>query len=74
MAKDKFPGFDGFSMYFYQECWDIIKEDLMKVFVEFFERCTINKEVNATFIVLYPKKEGSSDLFDFCPISMVGSL
>ena len=32
MAKNKAPGPDGFSMGFYQECWEVIKGDLMKVF------------------------------------------
>ncbi|XP_042952272.1 uncharacterized protein LOC122289359 [Carya illinoinensis] len=35
MNKDKAPGFDGFSMAFFYACWDIVKEDLMKVFIEF---------------------------------------
>lgn len=32
MDEAKAPGPDGFSMLFYQECWESIKEDLMKVF------------------------------------------
>lgn len=43
----------------------------MKVFVEFHERGTINKWVNATFTVNIPKKEGATNLYDFCPISLV---
>jgi len=33
---DKAPGSDGFSMAFFQSCWDAIK-DVMKVFLEFHE-------------------------------------
>lgn len=51
--KDKSLGPDGFSSLFYQECWEIVKEDLMEVFKEFYERGTINKSANATFIVLF---------------------
>lgn len=36
----------------------------MKVFDEFYERGTLSKEMNATFIVLVPKKE-TRDFTDF---------
>jgi hypothetical protein len=32
---DKAPGPDGFTMAFFQKCWDILKNDLMAVFAEF---------------------------------------
>lgn len=34
MVKDKASGIDGFSMGFFKTCWDVVKEDLMKVFQE----------------------------------------
>ena len=34
LNRDKTQGRDGFSMTLYQECWDVIKGDLMKVFQE----------------------------------------
>lgn len=74
MAKDKSPGPDGFSMSFFQECWEFIKGDLLKVFKEFFESDTINLGVNATFLVLILKKESAMELMDFRPISLVTSL
>lgn len=74
MAKDKSPGPDGFTMCFYHTCWDIIKDDLMKVFFEFFQSGIINIGVNATFLVLIPKKEGALGLSDYRPISLVTSL
>jgi len=33
---DKVPDSDGFTMAFFQSCWDAIK-DVMKVFLEFHE-------------------------------------
>lgn len=50
------PGRDGFSMMFYQECWDTIKKDLMKVLGEFYERGQLNKSMRSTFLVLILKK------------------
>ncbi|RVW50855.1 putative mitochondrial protein [Vitis vinifera] len=35
LNKEKAPGPDGFTLAVYQECWDVIKEDLMRVFFEF---------------------------------------
>lgn len=46
----------------------------MKVFEEFYDKATINKGVNAMFIIIIPKKEGASSLYDFCPIILVGNL
>lgn len=71
---DKSPSPNGFSSLFYQECWEIVKEDLMEVFNEFYERGTLNKSTNATFIVLVPKKEEVKEFSNFRPISLVSSL
>jgi hypothetical protein len=37
MDRDKAPGPDGFSMAFFQDCWDVIKGDFMAVFADFYE-------------------------------------
>ncbi|RVW96745.1 putative mitochondrial protein [Vitis vinifera] len=36
----------------YQECWDVIKEDLMRVFLKFHTNGIINQSTSATFIAL----------------------
>lgn len=74
MDGAKAPGPDGFSMHFFQKCWDIIKEDLMKVFLEFFERGIMSMVMKSTFIVLILKMEGASGMGDFRLISLVTSL
>lgn len=43
MKKDKSPGLDGFSMLSFEECWDIVEKDLMKVFAKFYEMGVISK-------------------------------
>jgi hypothetical protein len=35
MDRDKAPGSDGFSLAFYQDCWEMAKGDFMAVFVDF---------------------------------------
>ncbi|RVW94050.1 putative ribonuclease H protein [Vitis vinifera] len=56
LNKEKAPGPDGFTIAVYQECWDVIKEDLIRVFLEFHTNGVINQSTNATFIALVPKK------------------
>ena len=56
LDRDKAPGPDGFTIAVFQDCWDVIKEDLVRVFAEFHRSEIINQSTNATFIVLLPKK------------------
>ena len=56
LDKENALGLDGFSIAMFQECWDMIKEDLLKVFMEFHNSGVINQSTNATFIALMLKK------------------
>jgi hypothetical protein len=71
---DKAPGPDGFTMAFFQKCWDMLKIDIMDVFAEFHTRGKFEKSFNATFVSLIPKKTGAMDVRDFRPISLVGGI
>lgn len=70
---NKVPGPDGFTIVFYKTCWEVIKEDLMQVFKDFYEKSFLDKGSNATYISLMPKREGTDQLSDFRPVSLVGS-
>ena len=74
LGKDKAQGPDGFTTAFWFFCWDVVKVEIMGFFREFHERGRFVKSLNATFLVLVPKKGGAEDLKDFRPISLVGSL
>ncbi|KAJ9681586.1 hypothetical protein PVL29_020449 [Vitis rotundifolia] len=74
LGKDKAPGSNGFTMAFWLFCWDILKTEIVGFFKEFHERGRFVKSLNATFLVLVPKKGGAENLKDFRPISLVGSL
>ena len=71
---DKAPGPDEFTMAFYHHCWRVVEKDVLAVFEEFFQRCKFKKSLNATFIALIPKKNDASNIRDFRPISLVGSV
>ncbi|KAJ9680329.1 hypothetical protein PVL29_019598 [Vitis rotundifolia] len=74
LDRDKAPGPDGFTMAVFQDCWDVIKEDLVKVFAEFHSSGIINQSTNASFIVLLPKKSMTKKISDFRPMSLITSL
>lgn len=68
MVKDKTLGPDGFSMRFFQSCWDVVKEDLMKVFQELFYVGKFEKSLNATFLVLILRRSGHQRFSIFGPL------
>ncbi|KAJ9686325.1 hypothetical protein PVL29_015292 [Vitis rotundifolia] len=74
MNGDKAPGPDGFTMAFWQYCWDFVKEEILEMFMEFHEQNSFLRSLNNTFLVLLPKKGGAEDLGDFRPISLLGGL
>ena len=51
-----------------------MERDVLAVFEEFFQHCKFEKSLNATFINLIPKKNDASNIRDFRPISLVGSV
>nr|CAN69965.1 hypothetical protein VITISV_039410 [Vitis vinifera] len=74
MNGDKAPGLDGFTVAFWQSCWEIVKEDILGLFKEFHDQNSFIKSLNHTFLVLLPKKGGVEDLGDYRPISLLGGL
>ena len=72
MNGDKAPGPDGFSLFFWQCCWDFVKEEILEMFKEFHNHNMFLKSINNIFLVLIPKKGGVEDIGDFRPISLLG--
>ena len=46
----------------------------MDFFEEVYEHCKFEKSLNASFITLIPKKVNASNIRDFHPISLIGSV
>jgi hypothetical protein len=74
LNRDKAPDPDGFTLAFFQDCWVVIKTDLMGVFQDFHTHSKFVKSINVTFLALIPKKFGAVDLKDFRPISLVSGV
>ena len=51
-----------------------MKEEVLGFFKEFHEHSRFVKSLNATFLVLIPKKQNVENLKDLRPISLVGGL
>jgi hypothetical protein len=64
MDGDKAPRPYGFPIAF-QSCWAIVKDDLMRLFHNFHEHGWFEKSLNATFIVLIPKRIGQLEVREF---------
>jgi len=58
-------------MAFFQDCWVLLKEDIMKDFRDLHARGKFEKRLNATFIALIPKTPVVVNLKDFCSISLL---
>lgn len=55
MADDKAPGPDGFTVGFFQQCGDIVKQDFVNLLDEFHSNGIVSRGLNSTFITLIPK-------------------
>ena len=52
----------------------MVERDVLVVFDEFYLHSKFEKSLNATFLALVPKKNDASNIQDFRPISLVGSV
>ena len=48
--------------------------DVLPIFEDFYQHSKFEKSLNATFIALIPKTNYASNIGDFQPISLVGSV
>ena len=74
MNGNKASGPNGFSMAFFQTCWDVVRKDIMKVFSAFHAEVMFEKRLNSAFISLISKIPIAINLEDFHPISLVGGI
>ncbi|XP_057450751.1 uncharacterized protein LOC130742662 [Lotus japonicus] len=68
------PGPDGFSMDFFKKFWNLVKDDLLNIFNDFYHSGRIVKGLNSTFIALIPKGGQQEEISDYRPISLIGSV
>jgi len=71
MEHNKAPGPDGFPAEFYQAFWDIIKDDLMVMFVDFHNGTLPLYSLNFGIITLLPKKDNAVQIQQYRPICLL---
>jgi hypothetical protein len=62
MEKNKAAGPDGISTKFYNDCWEIIKDDPVLLFCDLFLGKFELTRLNCGIITLIPKKKGADNL------------
>ena len=65
---NKAPGVDGISPLFFQNYWNIIKDDVVNAISSFFHTSNLIRTVNETIIFLIPKVDNPVFLTNFRPI------
>lgn len=70
MHPDKAPGLDGMSPTFFQKNWNVVGKEVILMVRDFFRTGVLLDNINATNIVLIPKKKNPSRLTELRPIAL----
>ena len=62
MEGNKAPGPNDFSMAFFHHCWRVVESDVLAIFEEFYQHCKFEKSLDATSLVLIPKKNDAFNI------------
>jgi hypothetical protein len=71
MTVEKALGPDGFNGQFLKNCWHIIKEDIYKLFFDFYDVNLNLESINMAHITLVPKVQSPTTINDFRPITLL---
>ncbi|VFQ73133.1 unnamed protein product [Cuscuta campestris] len=69
-SPDSAAGPDGYNGYFFRQCWNIIKLDVILACQEFFLGIPVPSSFGSTFITLIPKSEDPKSFGDYRTISL----
>ena len=70
LGPSKAPGPNGFPAFFYQEFWQIVKQDVCNSVQAFFHSGSLLKSLNQTYLTLIPKVTFLEFVSQFRPISL----
>jgi hypothetical protein len=65
------PGPNGFNGYFLKKCWNIVKNDFIRLFKDFCQHNIDISSINSSVIALIPKKENLENVNDYRHISLL---
>ena len=68
------PGPDGIPVFFYNDCWETVRHEVMAALEDFRAgRCHMDR-LNRAYIIRLQKVQGAEQIGDFQPISLSNSL
>ena len=70
MDPSSAPGPDGFTGFFYRNCWDIVGRDVVRVVQDLFISGSLHPRVNSNLMALIPKTTNAVKVEHFRPIAM----
>ena len=71
---DKANGPDGYTMALFKHYWEVVNTEFITTIQNFHERDIFERNFNATYVALIPKKVGAKELKVFWPIILIGSM
>jgi hypothetical protein len=74
MKRNKAAGPDKIPIEFYQGCWKIIKNDILQLFDDFYNKKVDISRLNYGIITLLPKIKEASKIQQFRPICLLNCL
>lgn len=74
MGKFKSPGLDGVQPLFYQDCWEVVGDSVVRFMLQFLESGVLPKDIDDALIVLIPKVTKPEMITQFRPISLCNVL
>ncbi|KAL8162336.1 hypothetical protein V2J09_013825 [Rumex salicifolius] len=74
MGRFKAPCPDGFQPIFYQQCWDVVGESVIRFVLDFFETRILPWSMNDALLVLIVKVSKPERISQFRPISLCNVL
>lgn len=73
-GSDRAPGPDGFNFSFIKAFWSLLETDFIKLMDYFFDSGKIDKSCSAAYITLIPKSKNPVGLYDYRPITLIGTI
>jgi hypothetical protein len=71
MEKNKAAGPDGIPIEFYQHCWSVVKNDLIRMFNDFHNHQINLERINYGIITLIPKSDDAEIIQKYRPICLL---
>ncbi|KAK9911453.1 hypothetical protein M0R45_035362 [Rubus argutus] len=64
------PGPDGFGGCFFQNCWNVVAQEVISAVQSFFDSGFILPHFNSNLLILIPKKDEADNISDYRPIAL----